>query len=285
MTIYLNGDYIPREEAGISPDDRGFLFADGVYEVVFSYEDYLFREASHWRRLRRSLDSLRIRGCEQVDFGEICRGLVRRNGLEGTTASVYLQVTRGVAPRLHGFPPADTKPTIYGFARQMDLPTEAQMHGCKAITVPDERWLRCDVKSISLLPNILAKQAALEAGAYESILVRDGNITEGSSTGFAAVFDNHLFTAPLSNLILPSITREVVLELCDRLGVKVTEDPVPEAGVYGAQEAMIFSTNIEVVPVVEINGTKIGAGVRGPVAQRLQEAFRLLVRQDRALAV
>jgi len=283
--VYLNGEFLPREEANVSPDDRGFLFADGVYEVVFSYEGYLFREDSHWRRLRRSLAALRITGCEETDFGEICRGLVRHNGLENTNASVYLQVTRGAAPRHHGFPPADTKPTLYGFARPMELPVQEQTRGVRAITVPDERWLRCDIKSISLLPNILAKQTAVDAGAYESILVRDGNITEGSSTGFAAVFDNQLFTAPLNNLILPSVTREVVIELCGKLGIKVTQDAVPEAGVFGAHEAMIFSTNIEVMPVVEINGHPIGNGQRGPVTQKLQEAFRLLVRQDRALAV
>lgn len=283
--VYLNGKFVASEEAAVSPDDRGFLFADGVYEVVFSYDGYLFREGAHWRRLRHSLEALRITGWEATDFSEICRELVRRNGLENTTASVYLQVTRGAAPRLHGFPPAGTQPTIYGFARPMPLPAEAQMRGVKAITVPDERWLRCDIKSISLLPNILAKQAAVEAGAYESIQVRDGNITEGSSTGFAAVFDNQLFTAPLNNLILPSVTREVVIELCAKLGIKVTQDAVPEAGVFGAREAMIFSTNIEVVPVVEIDGHAIGTGQRGPVTQRLQDAFRLLVSQDRALAV
>jgi D-alanine transaminase len=285
MIVYLNGDFIPREEASISPDDRGFLFADGVYEVVFSYEGYLFREASHWARLKRSLGALRITGLDDVKFGEICRELIRRNNLEGTNASIYLQVTRGAAPRNHPFPPADTKPTIYAFVRPQALPTEVQMRGCTAITLRDERWLRCDIKAISLLPNILAKQAAVEAGAYESILVRDGNITEGSSTGFAAVFDNQLFTAPLNHLILPSITREVVLELCGKLGIRITQDPVPEAGVFGAYEAMIFSTNIEVVPVVEINGHAIGSGQRGPITQRLQEAFRLLVSQDRALGV
>lgn len=285
MIVYLNGDFIPRDEAGVSPDDRGFLFADGVYEVVFSYDGYLFREESHWSRMRKSLETLRIGGWEETDFSVVCRELVRRNGLEGTTASVYLQVTRGAAPRHHAFPDGEVQPTVYGFVRQMDLPAELQMRGCKTITVPDERWLRCDVKSISLLPNILAKQAAVDAGAYESILVRDSNITEGSSTGFAAVYDNQLVTAPLGNLILPSVTREVVLELCRKLGVKVAEEFIPEPGLLGAQEAMIFSTNIEVLPVVEINGQPIGDGLRGPITARLQEAFRLLVSQDRALAV
>ncbi len=282
MIVYLNGSYLPLAEASISPDDRGFLFADGVYEVIYAYGGFLFRADSHWRRLWRSLGELHIEGCDDLDFETVANELIRQNRLGETDAYIYLQVTRGAAPRNHAFPQA-TAMTVYGFARPMQKTTGLQRAGCRVITAPDQRWLRCDIKSISLLPNVLAKEQAAKANVFEALLVRDGNVTEGSSAAFAAVFDNQLVTAPQGNLILPSITREVVLELCQKLGIPVAEEFILAASIHGAHEAMILSTTTEVMPVVEIDGHPVGDGKPGRITRKLQEAFRQLVSHDKAI--
>lgn len=282
MIVYLNGSYLPKDEASVSPDDRGFLFADGVYEVLYSYDGMLLREDLHWRRLKRSLHEIHIKGLGGVDFGEICRELVDRNNLSDRDAIIYLQITRGAAPRAHAFP-KDAEPTIYGFARPHDPPREQQENGCRTVMVPDERWLRCDIKSVSLLPNVLAKEKAMDARAFEAVLVRDGNITECSSAAFAAVYNNEFVTAPLSNLILPSITRELTLELCANLDIPVARHAVPAEIVDSLQEAMLMSTTAEIMPITQIDGFIIGDGVPGPVTRKLQKAFRQMVQQDQAI--
>lgn len=282
MIVYLNGSYLPKEEANLSPDDRGFLFADGVYEVLYSYDGMLFREDSHWRRLKRSLHEIRIKGLGATDFGAICRELIERNHLDNRHATIYLQITRGIAPRAHAFPQG-VEPTVYAFARPHDPPTELQSSGCRTVTVPDERWLRCDIKSVSLLPNILAKEAAMDARAFESVLVRDGNITECSSAAFGAVYNNEFVTAPLSNLILPSVTRELTLELCENLDIKVSQHAVPAEIVDSLQEAVLMSTTAEIMPITQIDGHIIGDGQPGPVTRRLQEAYRQMIKQDQAI--
>lgn len=282
MIVYLNGDFMPMAEASISPDDRGFLFADGIYEVIYAYEGFLFRAESHWRRLKKCLVDLQIEGCDEIDFEAIANDLVRQNHLSDTDAYVYLQITRGAAPRNHAFPHG-SKPTIYGFARPMQKIAALQRTGCKVITAPDQRWLRCDIKSISLLPNILAKEEAVKANVFETVMVRDGNITEGSSASFAAIFDKQLVTAPLGNLILPSITREVTLELCQKLGIPVAEEFILAASIGGANEAMLMSTTAEIMPVVEIDGQPVGDGQPGRLTRKLQEAFRQMVSQDKAI--
>lgn len=284
MNVFLNGKFLPEAEARISPNDRGFLFADGVYEVIHSYDGYLFRTQSHQRRLDRSLSELKIGPLPDLKLAEIAGELLRVNGLEEGEAIVYLQITRGAAPRAHAFP-EDVEPTLYGFAQRFVPPLEQRNSGCSMVTVPDQRWLRCDIKSLSLLPNVMAKQAAVDAQAYESLLVRDGNVTEGSSSNFAAFFNNQLVTAPLNNLILPGITREVMLELCKDLQIPVAEEFIPAASLDATQEALILSSTVEIVPVVEIDGKKVGTGKPGPHTRRLQEAFRILVRQDKALNV
>lgn len=273
---------MPLAEASISPDDRGFLFADGAYEVVYAYEGFLFRAESHWKRMHRSLGELRIGGCEDLDFEALSQELLRQNRLTETDAYVYLQITRGAAPRNHA-PPADIEPTVYGFARPMKKIAALQKSGCKVVTAPDLRWLRCDIKSISLLPNVLAKEAAVDAEAFETVMIREGKITEGSSSAFAAVFNNQLVTAPLGNLILPSITREVTLELCEQLKISVADEFIPAASIHGAQEAMIMSTTAEIMPVVEIDGHSVGDGAPGPITRKLQDAFRQRVAQDKAV--
>mgnify|MGYP002632037647 CR=1 FL=1 len=273
MIVHLNGQFLPKEEARISPDDRAFLFADGAYEVLRAYRGHLFRAQEHWQRFHESLHALRIPLPAGTDFSALATELLRRNQLAEEEATVYLQVSRGAAPRKHAFPDEVT-PTLYGFAAPFANPVEKWAAGVKAITVPDQRWARCDIKSLSLLPNILANQQAQEAGAHEAVLVRDGFALEGSLSNFAVVFDGVLHTAPRSNYILPGITRLVALGLCSALRIPVKEFPVAERELKRAQEAMLFGTTNEVMPVVRINEHPIADGQPGPLSRQLQQAFR-----------
>lgn len=276
MTVFLNGRFLPKTEARISPDDRGFLFADGVYEVIRVYHGRLFEMEAHLERLERSLRELRIHGAEEVDFAGIAESLIERNNLGASDAIVYLQVTRGAAPRKHAFPSADVPPTVYGYASAYDIPFQQLEQGVKAILAPDIRWARCDIKTVSLLPNVLANQQAKEAGALEAVLVRDGAVTEGSHSNFAAVIEGVFVTTPLSNYILGGITRGVVLKLCRKLGIPVREFPILEHELARADEMMLLGTTTEVLPVVQLGENPVGEGQPGPVTRRLQQAFREL---------
>jgi len=273
MIVHLNGQFLPKEQASISPDDRGFLFADGAYEVVRAYRGHLFRAREHWERFDASLQALRIPRPAHLDYSAVCAELLHRNQLADTEATVYLQVSRGAAPRKHAFPTA-VAPTVYGFAAPFTNPLEKWAAGVKVITVPDQRWARCDIKSISLLPNVLANQLAQEAGAHEAVLVRDGFALEGSLSNFAVVLDGVVHTAPRSNYILPGVTRLVALGLCSAMGIPVKEFPVAESELRCAQEAMLFGTTNEVMPVVQINDRTLGNGQPGPITRQLQQAFR-----------
>lgn len=273
MIVHLNGQFLPKEQARISPDDRGFLFADGAYEVVRAYRGHLFRAREHWERFDASLLALRIARPAGLDYSALCTELLQRNQLAESEATVYLQISRGAAPRKHAFP-AEVAPTVYGFAAPFANPVEKWAGGVKVITVPDQRWARCDIKSISLLPNVLANQLAQEAGAHEAVLVRDGFALEGSLSNFAVVMDGVVRTAPRSNYILPGVTRLVALGLCSALGIPVKEFPVAESELRCVQEAMLFGTTNEVMPVVQINDRTLGDGQPGPITRRLQQAFR-----------
>jgi D-alanine transaminase len=278
--VYYNGDFKLRSEVCISPDDRGFYFGDGVYEVVRFYEGRPFLMDAHLSRLSRSLAALRIEGVDVASLEGVIERLVSDNGLG--EAMAYVQITRGAAPRQHAFPAAGTPPTIYGFAQDCPAPVERWEHGAPVITVPDVRWGLCNVKSLNLLPNILANQRAKEAGVEEAILVRDGVVTEGSHTNVAAVFDGTLVTHPEEPCILSGVTRGVALSLCLELGIAVDERPIPLAELYEADEVMIFSTRDEVMPIVEVDGRTIGYGQPGPVARRLLEAFHNRTRRGDA---
>lgn len=278
MTVYLNGQFLPKDQARISPDDRAFLFADGAYEVLRAYRGHLFRAREHWDRFAYSLKALRIPAPVDTDFAAITGELLKRNDLADAEATVYLQVSRGVAPRKHAFP-ADATPTVYAFAAPFANPVEKWINGVKVITVPDQRWARCDIKSVSLLPNVLANQLAQEAGAHEAVLVRDGFALEGSLSNFAVVLDGVLHTAPRTNYILPGITRLVALGLCSALGIPVREFPVAESELKCVAEAMLFGTTNEVMPVVQINDRKLGDGQPGPLTRQLQTAFRNYVEE------
>jgi D-alanine transaminase len=273
MRVYLNGAYLPLNEAHICPEDRGFLLADGVYEVTRCYNGFLFAWDRHLGRLERSLKELRMQH-PGVDFETISRELLKQNGLETSDAIVYLQITRGSAPRIHAFPKGKVTPTVYGYARPFDLDPEGWAKGVKVITAPDMRWLRCDIKSISLLANVLAQQRAHEAGAEEAILIRDGAITEGTHTSVCGIFDGILYTHPDSNLILPGITRAIVLELCQELDIPVRMFPILENKLPNIDEMMILGTGSEVMPVVQIDGWQVRNGKPGPITLQLQNAYK-----------
>lgn len=270
--VYLNGSYLPKAEAHLSPDDRGFLFGDGVYEVVRSYGGRPFALERHMARLASGLEALRIARVDVTRIEEMCRGLLSRNGLGQADALVYLQVTRGVAARTHAFPDPPVRPTVYGTAYPF-APKGDPSIGVHVITAPDQRWTRCDIKTVCLLPNCLANQRAKEAGVPEALLVRDGVALEGTHTSFFGVFDGEVRTAPLSNYILPSITRATVLELCAEHGIPYAERPIFAEDLAGADELFLAGTTMEVMPIVEVDGNTVAAGAPGMLARRLLALF------------
>lgn len=277
MIVYLNGQYIPRQQASIDVDDRGFLFADGIYEVIHSYEGHLFQMDAHLRRMEHGLRSLHIAMDDMQAVREVAGRLIVENGLTHGEATVYVQITRGSAPRTHYFPPAGTPPTVYVAAtRFTPQPAQAE-EGIAVILVPDLRWARCDIKSVALLPNVLARQQAVEAGVGDAIFVRDGVALEGTSSNFFGVFDGEVVTAPKTNYILPGITRDVAIRLCADIGVPVREAPILEHRLGEAEELFLTSTIVEIRPIVRLNGHPVGTGAPGPVTRRIQQAFRDLV--------
>ncbi len=277
MTVYLNGSFLDRAQARVPVDDRGFLFGDGVYEVTRALDGRLFEWHRHLRRLARGLDGLDIvlpGGLESVQLLEVSERLLEENGLGSGDATVYLQITRGVAERRHHFPPAGTAPTVFVSASRLAVPDELRARGAAVVTTADLRWERCDLKTINLLPNVLAKQHAVAAAAFEAILVRDGIVTEGASSNVLAVIGGVVTTHPATHRILAGITREVVLELAAELGLRVTLEPIPLNALSRASEMMVTATTADVMPVVKVDGRAVGDGQPGPVARRLHAALR-----------
>ncbi|MCI0496288.1 D-amino-acid transaminase [candidate division KSB1 bacterium] len=277
MIAYFDGEYLPKNQLNISPDDRGFLFADGAYEVIRCYHGKLFQPDAHVKRLERSISELRIDFPGVQQLADVARKLIEKNQLTVGQAIVYLQITRGAAPRTHRFPPKDTPATVYAYAAPFKPHQNELENGTKIILVSDTRWSRCDIKSISLLPNILAHQQANEHGATEAVFVRDGVITEGAHTNFCGIFKGELVTAPISNYILAGITREIVLELCGKLSIPVKEFPILESDLKNADELMLVGTTVEITPVVQVDGWKVGDGNPGALTQNLQKAFYDLI--------
>jgi D-alanine transaminase len=271
-TVYLNGEFVPRERATISVDDRGFIFGDGIYEVVRVIDGRIFEWGAHAARLTRGLAGIRIAlEAPAIDaLKGVCEKLVSDNGFADGEATVYMQVSRGAAPRTHHFPPAGTPPTVYAIASRFVVPRAHRDSGVKAITFPDFRWLRCDLKTVNLLGAVLARQAAVEAGAYEAILLRDGVVTEGAATNAFAVVDGVLRTHPLGNLILPGITREVIVELIRENGITLVEKAVTQGELVRATELFVCGTTTDVSPVISLDGKSVGAGTPGALTIRLQ---------------
>ncbi len=272
--VYFDGRYMAKGEVRVSPEDRGFLLGDGIYEVAAAYDGRFVALDRHMDRLRRSLKESRIDVSVADPLETVFQELLERNGFaESGKAMVYLQVTRGVAPRSHAFPKTACRPTVYAYAAPFpdmgDLPS-----GVGAITRPDLRWSRCDIKVISLIANVLANQEAKEAGAFEAILVRDGFALEGTHTSFFTVKDGVVRTAPLSNFILPGITREIVIEAIHRDGITLLEEPVRDEELALIDELFITGTTTEVVPIVRLDGKPVGDGFPGPMTVRIQQLYR-----------
>ena len=274
-TIYLNGAYLPKERAAISVDDRGFLLADGLYEVTPAYRGRLFRFEQHMERLACGLAVLRI-DYNMAGFMEVHRRLLTENGLEEQeVAVVYVQITRGVAPRTHHFPPEGTLPTVYASAKAYRRPDPVRWEqGYSAVTVPDRRWARVDLKAIGLLPNVLAQQAAVDAGATDALLVKDGVAIEGSHNNVFGVFDGVVTTHPATHEILHGIGRGFVIELARELGIQVVERAIPVEEMRQADEIFFTGTTTEVRPTVKLDGQPVGDGTVGPVARALYQAFQ-----------
>jgi D-alanine transaminase len=274
VLVYLNGEYVPQEEARVSVDDRGFLFADGVYEVARIYAGQPHELDEHLDRLSRGIAALQI---EYRDTGEIeraARRLMRDNQVSGAGA-IYIQVTRGSAPRKHAFPAAGTRPTVYVAVKPYTPhPATVWEDGVATITAPDTRWARCDIKSVSLLPNILANQAAKAAATFEAILVRDGVVTEGSHSNVWGVRDNRLITYPASNYILAGMTRARVFRLAERLGIQAEEGFILAEELHELDEIFLTGTTTEVMPVVKVDGRTVVDGEPGPVTRKVMRAFR-----------
>ena len=277
MIAYFNGQYVSKEDVKISPDDRGFLFADGVYEVIRSYGGRLFNVDDHLSRLSHSLRELHMAPVSLAHLKTVVDQVIHRNNLENEDATFYIQITRGVAPRKHPFPDPETSPTVYVSASVLQPSPGEWETGIAIILVPDLRWGRCDIKSVGLLPNVLACQQAKERGASEAVFVRDGVITEGSHTSFCAVFDGQLVTHPANNYILAGITRRVVLDLCVTLGIPVKESPILERTLKRASELMVLGTTSEIAAVVRVDDWIVGDGKPGPIASKLKRAFGDLV--------
>ena len=270
---YVNGQFSPIEQATISIEDRGFQFGDGVYEVVRTYGGVPFRLYDHLLRLESSARAVSIPvPLSRTDWEALIREGVRRS--DCAACLVYIQLTRGVAPRSHLFPRPD-KPTVVMTFREIPEPDGAlQRQGVPAVTLPDLRWGRCSIKSLNLLANVLAKQEASDAGAREAILVKDGLVTEGCSSNVCLVGNGTIVTPPLSDQLLAGVTRAVVLDLARKNGIVVEEREVPEEELTRADELFLIGTTIEVLPVSTLNGVPVGDRVPGPVTQAVSEAFR-----------
>jgi D-alanine transaminase len=270
---YVNGRYVPHGEAAVHVEDRGYQFADGVYEVAAVINGKLVDEDPHLDRLDRSLKELRIESpMGRPALKVVMREMVRRNRI--TNGMVYMQVTRGVARRDHPFPKSAT-PALVLTAKRVSLPGQKAVEdGVRVITIPDIRWERCDIKTVGLLPNILGKQQAREAGAYEAWQVRDGDVTEGTSTNaWIVTQEGELVTRPATNAILNGITRRSILKLAEREGLKFAERSFSVEEARRAREAFISSATSLVTAVTQIDDAVIGNGKAGSFTLRLRDAY------------
>ena len=277
MTIYfIDGKFTEKDNMNISIDDRGYYFGDGVYEVVKVYDGELYTAEQHFERLFQSASKIKMTiPYSEQQLIDIAKELVNANDVK--TGHIYMQVTRGASPRVHQFPELAVTPVVTGYAIHNPRPLSNIVDGVAVKSADDIRWLRCDIKSLNLLANVLAKQEAFESGCAEAIFVRDGIVMEGSSSNAFGVKDGIVITHPATNLILNGITRQVVLKICKEFGVPVEEKTFTQDEMYTMDEFFITSTTAEITPVISIDGKAVGSGTPGEITRRLQEAFAMQI--------
>jgi D-alanine transaminase len=273
MIVYLNGNFLPDDEACVPVLDRGFIFGDGVYEVIPAYNGRLFRLEEHLARLQNSLDAVRIPNpCSSQQWAATLQELIDRNG--GGDQSLYLQITRGVAQRDHAFP-AHPVPTVFAMSNPLSPPAADMVtQGVAAVSLDDIRWQHCHIKATSLLPNILLRQAALDQGATEAILIRNGRATEGAASNLFIVAQGVLVTPPKGPLLLPGITRDLVLELAAAHDIPHREADIPREDLASADEIWLTSSTKEILPVTRLDGVAVGDGRPGPLFRRMLDLYQ-----------
>ncbi|PWB58368.1 MAG: D-amino acid aminotransferase [Nitrosomonadales bacterium] len=271
--VHLNGQFLPLEEARIPVLDRGFIFGDGVYEVIPVYSRHPFRLQDHLKRLQHSLDGIRLANPHSdVEWTALVRELIARN--EGEDQYLYLHITRGVAKRDHAFP-KDTPATVFMMSSPLLPPDPVlRQNGVAAITAVDNRWLRCDIKAISLLPNVLLRQLAVDAGTAETVMLRDGFLSEGAASNIFVVRDGILLAPPKGPLMLPGITYDVVLELAAANNIVFHVEPVAESILRSADEIWLTSSTKEILPITHLDGHAVGSGTPGPLYRKLDQLYQ-----------
>lgn len=270
--VYLNGKFVPEDKALVAYNDRGFQFADGAYEVIKFYKGKPFRFDGHLKRLERSLTELKIRFDDIGKVEEICTALIEKNSLGNAYAGVYIQVTRGSHSRMHTFP-ANISPTVCINACLMNPGKKSLLEGITAISGPDIRWTRCDIKSVSLLPNVLMMQEAATQNAGECIFIRDRIVTEASRSNVLGVKSGKIFTHPDNNFILAGITKGAVKDICSENNIDFVEEPVKAEELYRLDELIATGTGSEITPVLAVDNKMIGNGKPGPVTRIIQNCF------------
>ncbi len=273
--VFLNGRFLPLAEAGISPLDRGFLYGDGVYELIPVYSRRAFRIDEHILRLQATLDGIKLANPLSTDgWKAVVLKLIETAPWEDQ--SIYLQVTRGADDkRDHAFPPASVPPTAFAFSSPLvTTPPEVRATGVAAITVPDLRWSRCDLKVVSLLANILARQQAVEQGCAEALLIRDGFMKEGAASNIFVVKNGVLFAPPKTHLMLPGITYDVILELAERHGQPVKIAEIEETELRAADEVWMTSSTKEILAITTLDGNPVGSGKPGPLGERMWQWYQ-----------
>lgn len=271
-TVLMNGEFIPREEAKVDIEDRGYQFGDGIYEVIRVYNGKMFMAKEHLERLSASSEKIGIVISYSIsELTNLLEELIEKNSL--STGILYMQFTRGVSPRNHGFPQEDVTPTFVAYTKIMQRPTENLENGVSVITVEDIRWSRCDIKSLNLLGNVMAKQKAAEAGCYESIQYRELSVTEGSSSNIWIVNGNKIQTHEANQFILNGITRQKIIQLCKENGIELEEKAFSIEDLIDADEVFLSSTTSEVTPITSVNNVPVKEGKVGEITKKLQGLF------------
>ena len=271
--VFLNGAYLPIDQAQVSVLDRGFIFGDGVYEVIPAYGGHPLRLKHHLQRLQNSLDAIRLDNPkDNDDWSEIITSIIEKN--EGDDQYIYLQVTRGVAKRDHSFPNGSTQTVFVMSSPLLPVNSELLESGVSAITLDDIRWRYCSIKTTALLPNVLLRQQAVEKDAAEAILVRDGEVTEGAASNLFIVLNGVIITPPKSNLLLPGITRDLVVELAHHHQLACEERSITEDELKQAEEVWVTSSTKEILPVTRLDEKPVGNGQPGKTWQKMFQYYQ-----------